>query len=254
MTLRALLPMAGFSLFLTGRASAGQCRSMRFPYLFIDLDNTLFDFNAGERISLEYLASRAGFDYASTADAYHRVNTACWEALERKEITLGELQRIRFEKFLALIGCTTVTAREADRIYRSKLDHQGIPFPGAYAVLDSLREAGHKVYVTTNGIAETQRGRFEAGGLYPHVDGVFISEEMGLFKPDPAYYDKVIEETGISDRTQIAVVGDSLTSDVKGGVDSGLYTIWYNREGGEAALSPRPDHVITRLEELVSCT
>lgn len=224
---------------------------MRYPILFLDCDGTLFDFDQSERNAMKALSVKAGFSFEETIGLYHRINQECWEALERGELTQPVLRVERFKRFFTRIGCP-MDPVQGSKIYGEALGHEGIPYPYTKDLLTRLRKQGYKLYVTTNGLAETQRGRYAACGFMPYIDDVFISEEIGYAKPDRRYFEAVLKRLGNPPKRDCVVIGDSLTSDIQGGVNAGLDTIWYNPKGKPLPSSPRPTYTISDLTKIGS--
>lgn len=211
---------------------------MRHPVLFFDCDMTLLDFETGERNAIRVLADAAGFDFATGYPRYHAINAQCWKALEEGRLSQKALMTERFARFLPEVGCT-MAPEEASRRYEAELAKQGIPFPFTRPLLEALRREGHRLYITTNGNPGVQHGRYATSGLDRLTDGLFISAEIGYAKPDPRFFTTIMARLSV-DPADVAVIGDSLSSDVRGGLAAGLYTVWYNPSHlkAPAGLSP----------------
>lgn len=219
---------------------------MRYPILFLDCDGTLFDFDQSECNAVRHLAKEIGFDYAKGFPLYHRINAQCWAEMEKGLLDQKTLKVERFRRFLPLMGCDT-DPNQATRIYSDALAKEGIPYPFAKPLLAGLRASGYKLYITTNGIPQIQRGRFQASGMFPFIDGLFISGELGYSKPDPRFFEAVREKIGNPDKELCAVVGDSLTSDIQGGRNAGIHTIWYNPQHQKSTLADDELDDLTKL-------
>ena len=219
---------------------------MRYPYLFLDCDGTLFDFDQSERNAIKFLSGQIGFDYEKGMPIYHQVNAQCWAELEQGLMDQEQLRVERFRRFLPVVGCKA-EPEKANEIYGDALAKEGIPYPFTKPLLTRLRALGHKLYITTNGIPATQWGRYHASGIIPYVDDIFISGELGYSKPDPRYFEVVLAKLGNPDRSLCAIVGDSLTSDIQGGRNAHIHTIWYNPGHKHSAL---PDDQLDDLTKL----
>ncbi|MFA7167976.1 MAG: YjjG family noncanonical pyrimidine nucleotidase [Sphaerochaetaceae bacterium] len=222
---------------------------LMYTYLFFDCDNTLLDFDQGERNAFSILCKELDIDPGSYP-LYHTLNSECWKEFERGELGQLELRMERFRRFLPSTG-TTASAQEASNLFLSALSTEGIPYPETKPMLTELRRRGYRLYLASNGIAFVQQGRYKACNLLSYVDGAFVSEEIGYQKPDPRFFDAVCKHEGITDKKQCVMIGDSLTSDIKGGKAAGIDTIWYRREGATKDDVIVPDRTITRLTELL---
>jgi 2-haloacid dehalogenase len=233
----------------------------RYRHILIDADNTILNFAACERRILETMAREFGFMPWTTEGedltaAYRRINAALWRDLEHGDIEPDELKIERFRRLISLLDFTAISRPVAPEFlnmqFITRLKQCPEVVPTAAPVLASIAP----VTVITNGFADVQRPRLGGSGLLPHIDHVFISEEIGSAKPQRAFFDHVLRELGNPDPGQCLVVGDSLSSDIAGGNGAGMETVWFDRSEmlGETAPTPAsaqtPTHRITRLVEL----
>jgi len=197
--------------------------------VLLDLDDTIFDFKACEKQALEHTLCdfRIQFDDAAIC-RYSEINDSVWKMLERGEITRERLRVFRFELFLREIGADVPAIPFADA-YMTHLSATGILLDGAIPFLEELSKR-YRLYAVTNGYEQTQRGRINAAKIGGYFRDIFISQCIGKVKPNKDFFDYCKEKTGFSN-AETALVGDSLTSDVKGGVSYGLYTVWFNPKG-----------------------
>lgn len=222
---------------------------MKYPVVLIDLDDTLLDFGAASDSSLRNLYAELGHPLSDAEVArFEEINGACWKALERKEITRPELSRKRFEDFSAELGMTDIDPLDLNSRFRLGLSKSAVLIPGA---LELCRALHGKVefYVVTNGFIDTQAQRMKAAGLEGLFDGVFASQAIGFEKPDARYFDAVFDQIGRDKIPQTILLGDSLSSDMKGGKAYGLTTCWYNPKGKEDTVGC--DHQIDHLSDFL---
>lgn len=223
---------------------------MRFDLILFDADGTLLDFDRSEEESLRKMLKTLGIACtAELAAAYQRINLGLWKQLERGEVTKAQLQERRFSELFQQFGLLA-DGMEANRCYLAELTQSGLLIDGAAEVCRALAKQ-LPLYIVTNGIGTTQRGRMEKSGIADCFRELFISEEIGVPKPHPAYFDAVFEAIGEVDRRRVLVVGDSLTSDMQGGVNAGIQTCWYNPKREENTIGVAIDFTISGLEELL---
>lgn len=219
----------------------------KYEYVLLDADNTLFDFDYSEKMALE--DTLAHFGYPMTQEhhlAYHQANKTLWKAFERGEIPQEEILNRRFRGFMDLMGGDFDSAA-MNEYFMDRLIAHGRLLPGAEDFCRSLY--GHTTLViVTNGVARVQRGRLENSPIQELLAGVFISTELGCQKPSPAYFDAVCQALPLPDRRRAVLVGDSLTSDILGGHNAGIDTIWYN-PGGASHGELVPNWVATSYAE-----
>ncbi len=222
----------------------------KYDFLLLDADETLFDFPRAEREALLDALREAGI--APTEEMvgkYSEINDSFWKMLERGEITKNELRIARFDAFCRHYSLAVDVSRLAVG-YTDALSTKGFLISGALDVCRVL--ASHcKLYIITNGIATVQRGRFEPSPLREFIREIFISEEIGAEKPSTVYFDTVAARIPGFDRQKALVVGDSLSSDMRGGVNAGIDTCWFNPKEKSAPADLPITHVIRTLGELI---
>lgn len=218
--------------------------------ILLDVDGTLLDFGAAEQVGIAAVLARYGFEAdEERIRLYHRINGAAWAAFERGEVTKERLVEERFETFFQELG-KNVNGREAEDLYRSYLDQSAVLIDGVEDICRYLKERGYGLYVVTNGTSTTQYKRLALSGLDAYMDGIFVSEDAGSQKPQKEYFDYCFARIPQADPSRMLLVGDSLTSDIKGGINAGVSTCWYNPAGLPEREDIRPDRQIRRLEEL----
>ena len=218
---------------------------MRYQKILMDVDDTLFDFPRGNRCAIAALMAELNLSSPTVYDEYQAINHACWQALERGEMTQEVLQVERFRRFLRLKGCAddpeTVAARFAEL-----LGQQVFPLPHAEDTLRALSER-LPVVLLTNGITRIQRDRLSRSNIQPWISGIVISQEAGVSKPDPRIFQIALD--GVNPRDAL-MIGDGITSDVLGANRAGVDVCWFNPAG--KAL-PEGVHAEYEIHDLREC-
>lgn len=218
-------------------------------FVFLDLDDTILDFHAAERIALAKTLSHFGVaPTAAVVERYHIINRQHWERLERGELTRAQVQEGRFRVLFAELG------READpvaitRNYEKNLGIGHYFLPGAQEAVQALSRH-HRLFLASNGTASVQHSRLTSAGLYPYFEKVFISQEIGYNKPSKEFFQACFAQIPHFRRESAIMVGDSLTSDILGGVNAGIKTCWCNPEHLPGRADIRPDYEIASLSQL----
>jgi len=221
----------------------------KYPIYFLDADQTLFDFKGAEaKAILETLVHEQLPQEDAVVKAYHELNDALWKALERGETTQQKLKVERFQQLFDFLGVKR-NAEAAAEFYAAALAQKADLLPHAKEVCAALSKEAD-LYLTTNGISQIQRGRFEKSGLCPYFADICISEEIGFSKPDPRYFEVIRNRIGAG-KEEVLVVGDSLSSDVKGALAAGLDVYWFNPAGLPLPEGITPTAVITSITELL---
>ncbi len=221
----------------------------RYNCLLIDLDNTLLDFDAAQRQALEKLF--AAYEIPVTQeniDTYETINKALWAQFDRGQIGKGKLLVRRFAQLLEALGRTGDAAKMNDD-YLTQLAKCGPIIPGADEFLEEMAEVA-TIAVASNGVYKAQKGRIAASGLEQYFDAVFVSERMGCQKPQRRFFDTALKNLGVSNRQKVLVIGDSLSADIRGGIDSGLDTCWFNPVGAENTTEWAPTYTVQGYEQL----
>jgi 2-haloacid dehalogenase len=203
---------------------------MKYTSLFLDLDNTLLDFNKAEYYAAKKLFEKYGLPCDDEAiKTYSEINHSFWKRFESGEIKKDEIYENRFKAFCERFGKTADTA-QMSKDYFINLSEGAYTVEGTFDVLDYLKAKDYKLYATTNGMSLTQYKRIEKSGLGPYFDKVFVSEDAGHQKPEKEYFEYVLKNIPEKDKSKILIVGDSQSSDILGGINIGIDTCWFNPE------------------------
>jgi len=219
---------------------------MAYDIIFMDIDNTLLDFNAGTADSLRQLLTDFGLELTpERLKRFLTINDELWTAYEHGEIEKSYIFPTRFQRWLGEMGIETDWLGANER-YAEGLQQSAILMPHAQELLDALK-GNYPLYGVTNGVVTTQTPRLEKSRLDWYFDRVFISEAMGCKKPEKEFFDKVFDAIGNPDKSRCIILGDSLTSDMQGGRNAGIATCFFGKDTGDA----RCDYVIGDLMEFL---
>lgn len=223
---------------------------IRYPIVLLDADNTLYDFDAAEHKALCKVLSERGYSTdAETLNIYLDINNALWDAFARGEVEQEFLLVERFRRFMERMGGDHDPVRfNAD--YVSALGSNADLIDGALEFCAHLAEMGCTLAIVTNGSSVAQRGRYALSPLKDYIPNLFISQDLGVSKPDPLFFDHVCRNLGITDRGRAVVVGDSLGSDILGGNRAGIDTVWYNPHNKQLSGPARPTYTAAKFAEI----
>ena len=222
---------------------------MAYSIALFDADNTLLDFSRAEHDALcSCLTSRGLPTDEDTVALYSAINDVHWKRLERGETTRDRLKVERFSDFFHAVGYGGDPTIMADD-YVSALSCQSHLLDGALELIRSLH-GQCRLYIVTNGITSVQKNRFGRCSLAPYFDRCFISEEMGSAKPEKRFFDMVAAMIPHFDPKQAIVIGDSLSSDIRGGINAGLDTCWFNPAGKSAPADMAITYTVSCLQEI----
>ncbi len=228
--------------FLTGK----------YTTILFDADDTLLDFHKDEKEALLKIMADYGIDQSEeNCRSYSEINAALWKQFEKGEITKPEIKSTRFRRFFNSLGITE--GFDGDKVnseFMNYLCFGGNTIENAVEICRQLKQEGFDLYIITNGTAFIQKCRFSRSGLEPFFTESFISDLLGFQKPRREFFDLVLEKIPEKDKKKILVVGDSLTSDIKGAMNAGLDSVWFNPKGVDLPDEFAPDYIIGKIEEI----
>lgn len=218
--------------------------------ILLDLDDTLLDFSVAEHAAL----MRTFEDFGISADEavmrrYSQINSNCWRRLERGEISRSEVLIGRFRALFAEMALPG-RAEEVNARYEEYLAREHVFVPGAPALLEALY-GKYRMYIVSNGTAKIQYSRIAGADIGKYFDGIFISEEIGYDKPDRAFFSYCFSQIPDFSREESVIVGDSLTSDMLGGRNAGVRTVWFNPAKKRDEIGAMPDFEIQAPRQLL---
>ena len=222
----------------------------KYYCILFDADNTLLNFDAAENKALTETLVNYGIEPdAETVQTYRTINEELWRQLEKGQIRREKLFSERFSRFLKAIDAAG-DGVEMNRFYLEQLStHPDLMSPEVLDVLRELSEVA-TLAIVSNGAQMVQTRRLAESGVMNFMEDVFISEKMGCEKPNARIFDAALRALGVENREHVLVVGDSLTSDIQGGVNAGLDTCWFNPGHAENPGKVSPTYEIASLEEL----
>lgn len=222
----------------------------RFSFVLLDADRTLFDFDRAEEQALRRSLAEAGLPGgAEVYQRYHQINQQVWSAYEQGELTKPQLQTARFVRLFAELGVQGDPEAFNER-YVWHLGEGAFLLPGALELCQTLAPYC-RLDIVTNGVAATQHRRIDPSPLRAYITAMFVSEEAGAQKPTKAYFDYVFAAIPGFEPARAIIVGDSLSSDMQGGVNAGIATCWFNPRGEENERGLSIDFEVRSLSEIV---
>lgn len=217
--------------------------------VLLDLDDTIFDFHKAERIALSRALVEMGVEVSEAVlSRYSEINRDRWQRLERGELTRTQVLVSRFEILYREL-CVSASAEQTQALYERYLSIGHHFLPGAEKMLEDLY-GRYRLYLASNGTACVQEGRIASANIARYFDDMFISQHVGYDKPSVEFFDVAFARISDFSREETLIVGDSLTSDIRGGNNAGIRTVWYNPKGLARIEGIRVDYEIRDLSEL----
>ena len=222
---------------------------MSYKILLFDVDDTLLDFGANETDSLNKLFQQHGYTFSDELfRVYNSVNKQLWTDYENGNIVLADVLNSRFSKTMLRLG-KVVDGIEWENMYRELLGNGCQLIEGALELCQSL-SASHRLFVITNGITKTQIKRLKQSGLYEFFEDIFDSQSIRFQKPSKEFFEYVMSHIKDFDINEALIIGDSLNSDIKGGLLLGIDTCWINRKSQKCSAEIQSTYTVTSLMEL----
>jgi len=217
--------------------------------VLFDLDDTLLDFKASEAVALRQTLKTLGLEPTEEILArYSVINQAQWELLEKKVLTRNQVLTRRFELLFNEYGITC-DAQKAQDLYHHLLSQGHFFIDGAQELLETLYTQ-YDLYIISNGTGTVQDGRIASSGVSKYFKDIFISERMGADKPDPVFFENSFARIPNFNQNEAVIIGDSLTSDILGGNNMHVRTVWFNPRNLPAREGITADYEIKALKDL----
>ncbi len=224
--------------------------SKKYKTILFDIDDTLIDFKVDQKIAFMKAMNEIGEKCTEEMyEDYNDINLSLWEELNKGNIALEELFLKRFKIFFDKYGIKQDEA-EFNNILNKMFQDTGTPIKGVRETLDKINNI-YELVIVSNGPKDQQYHRLKNANFLKYFSKIFISEEMGYNKPDKKYFDIVFSNIKNKEKSQILIVGDSISSDIIGGKKVGIDTCWYNINNKENNTGIKPEYEIKNFEELL---
>ena len=219
--------------------------------LLWDIDGTLLDFGKAEEYGIRKCFEI--FELGECTDEmlvrYSKINRKYWEMLERNELTKPEVLRGRFVEFFQTEGIHFDKIDEFNLEYQYRLGDKVFFCDNGLETVTALK-GKIRQYAVTNGTFVAQSRKLEQSGLINIFDDVFISDKIGFEKPNIEFFNAVQQKIGNFNRDEVMIIGDSLSSDMRGGNNADILCCWYNPHNLENKNNVKIDFEITDISEI----
>lgn len=223
---------------------------MKYTTLFFDLDGTILDYSKAETTALNGTYNIVfGIDPSDDIlPVYQKINSDLWKEFEKGTIGIDEL---RIKRFSDLFDNFKLNAdpEAFSEIYLKELGNGGYLLQGALEIL-TFCAGRFRIGAITNGIGNVQRSRIKKAGIDYFFETIVISNDVGIAKPDPGIFTIALENMDLYNKEEILMIGDSLSSDILGGINAGIDTCWINSLNIESG-DIQPGYTISKISLLM---
>lgn len=223
---------------------------MKYEVILFDADETLFDFKKSEKYAFEQAILEFNIDYREDyhLKIYSDINTGIWKEFECGLITQ---EKLKVERFRRLSHELNIKFDEIafSKSYLKHLSHSSFLYDESTELIEKLSK-NYKLSIITNGLSDVQSNRIRKSSIAKYFDDIVISEEVNISKPNPKIFEIALNNINYNDKNKVLMVGDSLTSDIQGGINFGIDTCWYNPNKVENRTDFKPTYEISSLAQL----
>lgn len=233
---------------------------MKYKDIFLDFDDTLYDTHGNAVIALSetfeaFHLKRFFSEPQVFFDAFWWANIDLWSRYSKGEITRDYLIVERFRRPLSEACGLDVTEALCLEINDKFLDNcatkSGV-VEGAHELVAYLKERGYRLHMTSNGFHEVQYKKLTACGLKDYFNTIILSEDAGVNKPSPLYFDYAFKVSG-ADKETTLMIGDNLQTDIMGALGVGIDAMLFNRWNVETDNCPQtPTFIVNSLKEVMT--
>jgi len=223
---------------------------MKYEIIIFDADDTLFDFRKSERDAFKNTMVEFNIEYDENyhLKVYSDINTAIWKDFEDGLITQKELKVERFKRLSDKLNIDFDEVEFA-KSYMKHLSFASFLYDNSMDLIESLHK-NYRLSIITNGLTEVQDNRIRKSAIAKYFENIVISEEVQVSKPDPKIFELTLNNMKYTDKSKILMVGDSLTSDIQGGINFGIDTCWFNPDKITNKTGMKPNYEISNLMDL----
>lgn len=219
--------------------------------ILFDLDDTLFDFKMAERVALSKALLSLGIEPTEhIIKRYSDINISQWKLLELGELTREQVKVNRYKLLFDELGLD-LSPQKATAVYEDNLCIGHYFIDGAEDIIKTLYDKNYNLYLVSNGAKRVQDSRLKSSGISKYFKGIFVSEVVGYEKPSIKFFEYCFDRIEHFNTEETILVGDSLSSDIKGGANAGIKTVWFNPKHAVNTTQIIPTYEINRLSQIM---
>lgn len=222
---------------------------MKYEVIIFDADNTLFDFNKSEKVAFTNLITEYKLtDHDNLYEIYHQINSQIWNEFEQGLISQEKLKTERFNRLAKQLKIN-LDADKMAKSYTAYLANASFLYSESVQIIKDL-SLKYRLLIITNGLKDIQENRISKSIISSYFEAIIISEVVKVAKPDYKIFEYALNSINYNNKSKILMVGDSLTSDIQGGINFGIDTCWYNPQNNHNSTKVKPTYIINNLLSL----
>lgn len=217
--------------------------------VFIDIDDTLLDFDECSKNAIKIACKKYNINYTEEIfSTFKSINRLLWLEIEKGTLTKDKLHKIRWKLIFDELKIST-DGYLFEKEFFSNLSNSAKPIDGAREILEYL-SLKYTVCATTNASFDQQVKRLKICGMYEYIKHIFASEKVGFQKPSPKFFDCCFEMLDDTLKSEVIIIGDSISADITGGVEYGIKSCWLNRRKEKIPEGLKIDYIVENLYEI----
>ena len=217
--------------------------------VFLDIDNTLIDFNECAKHSIIKIFKDFNLPYCDNVfETFIRENIKIWKRLENGEITKAYLRANRWNIILEKLNIA-FDGPLIEELFENGIAESAYEVEGAKEILEHLSKK-HELYVVSNGFRAVQENRLNISGFKKYFDKMFFSEDIGVSKPQKEFFDYCFNSLNNPCKENVILIGDSISADIIGGINYNIKTIWFNKNNEICPNNIKPTYIVRALGEI----
>jgi len=236
--------------------------SKKYKAILFDLDDTLIDNDESIKYAIFCIYNKLGIDCnEENFLKWKQFDTDYWHLWEDGKIIVPDwansldkridfLRSNRFIQFFHYLNLSYEEALNINRRYISLLADNVVRIDGAYELITTLF-GNYELIISTNGPRESAYAKVRNANLYPYFSKIISSGECGFSKPMPGFFDYAISKMYTKDKEKMLIVGDSLRTDILGGINNKIDCCWFNPHHRHNRLNIEPTYEIDNLKSLI---
>lgn len=223
---------------------------MKYEIILFDADETLYDFKKSEREAFKNTMLKFNINYDENyhLEIYKEINSALWKEFEQGLVTQEVLKIERFKRLSKALKIR-FDENEFANSYIENLADASFLYDNSLELIETLNKS-FRLAIVTNGLTSVQNKRIRQSNIAKFFDAIVISEEILIAKPNPKIFEHTLKLMNFSDKSKVLMIGDSLSSDIQGGINFGIDTCWYNPNKIINKTSIKPTYEISNFDEL----